>query len=381
MSNIKELAIIGAGASGLFLASNLKSKNIIVIDSNPKIGAKIAISGGGKCNITNKFVKASNYLGDANFITPSLKSFDQKSLLAWLRTRGLSPVMKKEHQYFCPNSSKEILDIFNKTIPKRALLLNTKVEQVTQEGELFIIHTNRQSIRAKKLVVASGGLSYVSIGASDIGFEIAKHFGHTIIKPSPALVGFTVQKDQFFFKELSGLSTEVKISVEGKSFSGSLLFAHKGLSGPVILNASLYWQKGTICIDFLNGFDIDKHLHSNKLISSLLPLPKRLTKAFLVQFDLVDKPIKKLNKNELAVLETLSTYTFAPAGNFGYSKAEVTRGGVDTNEIDSTTLESKRIKNLYFLGEVLDVTGQLGGYNFQWAFSSAYQCAKEIDAN
>jgi len=375
----KDLAIIGAGASGLFLASNIKNKNYVVIDSNPKIGAKIAISGGGKCNITNKFVKASNYLGDARFITPSLKSFDQKSLLAWLRNRGLNPVIKKDHQYFCPNSAKEIIDIFAKAIPKRALLLNSKIQKVTKEGEIFVIHTNRQTIRAKKLVVASGGLSYTSIGASDIGFEIAKHFGHSVIKPSPALVGFTVQKEQFFFKELSGLSTEVSISVEDKSFSGSLLFAHKGLSGPVVLNASLYWQKGSMSIDFLNGFDIESHCNSNRLISTLLPLPKRLTKAFLVQFDINDKPIKKLNKDELAVLKSLGDYTFAPAGNFGYSKAEVTRGGINTDEIDSNTMESKKEKNLFFLGEVLDVTGQLGGYNFQWAFSSAYQCAKGLN--
>ncbi|MBN2824322.1 MAG: aminoacetone oxidase family FAD-binding enzyme [Campylobacterales bacterium] len=377
----KDLAIIGAGASGLFLASHLKNKNYVVIDSNSKIGAKIAISGGGKCNITNKFVSTQNYLGDSKFIAPILEGFSQKKLLAWLRERGLEPVMKKEHQYFCPNSAKEILDIFSKTIPPKNLLLNTKVEKVSKEDDTFIIQTNRQTIRAKKLVVASGGLSYTSIGASDIGYQIAQNFGHRIIKPSPALVGFTVQKEQFFFKELSGLSTEVTISVEGKSFSGSLLFAHKGISGPVVLNASLYWQKGAVTIDFLNGFDITPHRNSNKLISSLLPLPKRLTKAFLVQFDLVDKPIKGLSKDELAVLGRLSSYSFAPAGNFGYTKAEVTKGGVSTDEIDAQTMQSRLVDNLYFIGEVLDVTGELGGYNFQWAFSSAYECAKDINAN
>ena len=375
----KDLAIIGAGASGLFLASNLKNKNFVVIDSNAKIGAKIAISGGGKCNITNKFVSTKNYLGDAKFIAPVLEGFSQKKLLAWLREKGLNPVMKKEHQYFCSNSAKEILDIFAREVPKKHLLLNTKVQKVNKEGELFIIQTNKQTIRAKKLVVASGGLSYTSIGASDIGLEIAKDFGHTIIKTSPALVGFTVQKEQFFFKELSGLSTEVTINIEDKSFNGSLLFAHKGISGPVVLNASLYWQKGLMTIDFLNGFDIDQHRHSKKLISTLLPLPKRLTKAFLVQFDLIDKPLKMLSKSELSVVKSLGAYAFAPAGNFGYSKAEVMRGGIHTDEIDSKRFESKQIKNLYFIGEVLDVTGQLGGYNFQWAFSSAYQCAKGLN--
>ncbi|MBN2824059.1 MAG: aminoacetone oxidase family FAD-binding enzyme [Campylobacterales bacterium] len=377
----KDLAIIGAGASGLFLASNLNNKNFVVIDHNAKIGAKIAVSGGGKCNITNELVNASHYLGDEDFITPTLRGFDQKDLLKWLQQRGLNPIIKNEHQYFCPNSAKEILDIFTQAVPSKNLMLNIKVEKVTQEEDVFVIHTNRQSIKAKKLVVASGGLSYVSIGASDIGYQIAQGFGHTLIKTSPALVGFTVQKEQFFFKELSGLSCNVTIGVEDKSFSGSLLFAHKGISGPAVLNASLYWQKGAIAIDFLNGFALEAHLKSNKLISTLLPLPKRLTKAFLVQFDLVDKPIKGLNKDELAVLGRLSSYSFAPAGNFGYSKAEVTKGGVSTDEIDAQTMQSCLVDNLYFIGEVLDVTGQLGGYNFQWAFSSAYQCAKDINAN
>jgi len=381
MSNIKEIAIMGAGASGLFVAANLHNKDFILIDSNPKIGAKIAISGGGKCNITNGFVDTSHYVGDSDFIAPILDGFGSKALLRWLQERGLHPVVKKEHQYFCPNSAKEIIELLGASLSPQNLRLNTLVEQVRVEKGLFVIATNRGVIKAKKLVVACGGLSYATIGASGIGYTIAQDFGHSVAKTSPALVGFTLQKEQFFFKELSGVSTPVAITVEGRTFSGSLLFAHKGISGPAVLNASLYWQKGTMSIDFLNGFKLSQHRNANKLISTLLPLPKRLTKAFLVQFDLIDKSIKELKRNELEVLEQLSAYTFAPAGNFGYSKAEVTRGGIHTDEIDKQTMRSLLVNNLYFVGEVLDVTGQLGGYNFQWAFSSAYQCVKDLNAN
>ena len=182
-------------------------------------------------------------------------------------------------------------------------------------------------------------MSYPSLGATDIGFKIAQKFGHTIIAPNPALVGFTVQKDQFWFKNLSGLSLEdVEIKVEDKVCRGGMLFTHKGCSGPVILSTSLYWQKGQISIDFLP--------------SKKSYLPKRFKK--VIQNSKFD----------------IHNYSFSPAGNFGYTKAEVTKGGVDTNEIDVNTMESNLQKGLYFIGEVLDVTGELGGYNFQWAFSS-----------
>ncbi|MBT8347864.1 MAG: aminoacetone oxidase family FAD-binding enzyme, partial [Sulfurovum sp.] len=228
---------------------------------------------------------------------------------------------------------------------------------------------------------ASGGLSYPKIGASSIGYEIAEAFGHTLVKTAPALVGFTVQKDQFFFKELSGVSTDVKIHVGDEVCEGALLFAHKGMSGPAVLDASLYWEKGKIEIDFLPGFSWKSVQGSKKQISSLLPMPKRVSKAFLLQFKLEDKPFHQLTKQELETLQTLSAYSLAPAGTFGYAKAEVTKGGVETSEIDSSTMMSKKEDGIYFIGEVLDVTGRLGGYNFQWAFSSAYSCAKDVSTS
>ncbi|SHO81411.1 NAD(FAD)-utilizing dehydrogenases [hydrothermal vent metagenome] len=372
MNNIINIAIIGGGASGLFLASQLQNREVTIIDNNPKLASKIAISGGGRCNITNKILSPNNYLGDKRFIQRVLKRFNNRDLIEWLNQRGLTPTIKNETQYFCAKSSSEIINIFLREIKKHHIIRNQTITSIIKKDDIFYIQTNRDIIKAQKVVIASGGLSFAKIGATSIGFEIASHFGHTINKPSPALVGFTLQKEQSFLKSLSGVSLVVSVKVENKIFNGSLLFTHRGISGPVILNSSLYWQKGSIEIDFLDGFEISTN--SNKLISSYLPIPKRVIKTFLDEWNIEDKPMKKLSHNELKTIKSLSSYSFAPAGNFGYNKAEVTRGGVATNEINAKTMQSKLVKDLYFIGEVLDVTGELGGYNFQWAFSSAYNC-------
>jgi predicted Rossmann fold flavoprotein len=375
---MNEIVIIGGGASALMLASLLPPKCATIIESNAKLGAKLLISGGGKCNITNQVMDSAYFLGESYFIQPSLDSFDEKMLLNWLEERGLNPVLRKGTQYFCPNSSKEIVDIFLKESQKQSIFLNEKVLSVKKEDRTFIVQTDKREMKAQKVVVASGGLSFPKIGASTIGYEIAERFEHTIIKTAPALVGFTLQPEEFFFKELSGISTEVEITVGENICRGSLLFAHKGISGPAVLDASLYWEKGRVTIDFLPGFDWHTIQGSNKQISSLLPIPKRLAKAFLIQLNLDDKQGKVFTGDELERLKSLSGYSFSPAGTFGYTKAEVTKGGVNTNEINAYTMMSQHEEGLYFVGEVLDVTGRLGGYNFQWAFSSAYVCAQDL---
>jgi predicted Rossmann fold flavoprotein len=360
------------------LASLLPKNSAVIIESNPKPGAKILVSGGGKCNITNTLMGTEYYLGDAAFVQPSLKRFNEKALIRWLERQRLHPVIRKETQYFCKDSAKELLDIFSKESRKQTLCLNEEVLEVSKRDDIFYVKTNRKTHTSSAVVVASGGLSFPKLGASGIGYEIAQSFGHHIVKTAPALVGFTVQKDQFFFKALSGVSTEVKIHIGEAVCEGALLFAHKGLSGPAVLDASLYWEKGKIAIDFLPDFSWKSVQGSKKLISSLLPMPKRVTKAFLIQLRLEDKPYHQLNKEESETLHTLSHYSLAPAGTFGYAKAEVTKGGVDTAEIDRGSMMSQKEGGLYFIGEVLDVTGKLGGYNFQWAFSSAYSCAMSI---
>ncbi|MDX4036533.1 BaiN/RdsA family NAD(P)/FAD-dependent oxidoreductase [Aliarcobacter skirrowii] len=373
--------MVGAGASGLMFASNLdkkKFKNICLIDSNDKIGQKIKVSGGAKCNITNEFVSENNYLGDRDFAKDILKRFSKDDLLRFLNKNQLFPKINPKivkGTYFC-NSSQDVIDMFNLLTTHIKKFLSTKVLDISYNN-FFTITTSKGIIEAKKVVVASGGLSYASLGASAIAFDIAKKFDHTIVDLNPALVGFTVQKEQFWFKDLSGLSIFVNIFVEDKKIEGNLLFAHKGFSGPAVLSSSLYWKKGKISIDFLPNINIEKLLVGNKNISTALPLPKRFTQEFLKSINLDDKPCSKLDKEEFETLKILKKYSFAPAGNFGYTKAEVTKGGICTDEIDHKTFESLKQKDLYFIGECLDLTGELGGFNFQIVFSQAYLCAKE----
>ena len=378
MKNKTDIIIIGAGASGLFLTALLSHKNIILIDNNSKVGSKILVSGGGKCNITNGSVTAKNYLGNQRFIRNIIKRFDQDKLLTWFQNRGLTPVVRKNSQYFCEHSAKEVVDVFKREIGQNTFQLQTEVKRVEKKGELFEVLTNRGVIVAKSVVVASGGLSFPKLGATPIGYEIAQSFGHTVNTLSAGLVGFTVQPEQFFFKSLSGISTEVTIIVGNKKIEGALLFAHKGISGPAVLDASLYWQKGKISVDFLPNINIETFKHSKKHISRLLGMPSRVGKAFLESFNIKDRASNQLTHKEWKKIATLKSYTFAPAGTFGYSRAEVTKGGVATDKIDASSMMSRKVKNLYFTGEVLDVTGELGGYNFQWAFSSAFVCAKAL---
>ena len=375
-NTLMNIVIIGGGASALMLASLLPEKSVTVIEKNSVPGAKIVVSGGGKCNITNALMDPGFFLADRSFIEPSLEAFSQKDLLQWLKKRGLEPVMKKGSQYFCRESSRELLTLLQKESRKQTFLYNETVLSVRKREVHFYVKTDKRTLSADAVIVASGGLSFPRLGASGIGYEIAEHFGHTVIKTAPALVGFTVQKEQFFFKELSGASTQVLIRVNGQICRGSLLFAHKGISGPAVLDASLYWEKGRMEIDFLPGFSWEGLRKSNKQLSSLLTMPKRVTKAFLLQLKLDDKAGSKITDDELSLLKGLNRYSFAPAGTFGYSKAEVTKGGVCTAEVDSRTMMSKKAEGLFFTGEVLDVTGRLGGYNFQWAFSSAVSCAR-----
>lgn len=358
-------------------------KNVCLIDNNSKVGSKIKISGGAKCNITNEFVSEKNYLGDRDLVKKILKNFTKDDLLNFLNSNGVFPKLNPKivkGTYFC-NSSQDVIDMFLKLTTHIKKFLNTKVLDVDYVNGFYKIKTDNKIIEAKKLVVASGGLSFATLGATSIAYDIAKKFGHSVEKLEPALVGFTVQKDQFWFKNLSGVSTYVNTFVEGRKFEGSLLFAHKGCSGPVILTSSLYWKKGKLAIDFLPKKKIENFLKGNKKISSALPFPKRFIQEFLNSVNIEDKAVSSLNEEEKEKIKSLKYYEFSPAGNFGYTKAEVTKGGINTEEIEHNNFESKKQKDLYFLGECLDITGELGGFNFQYAFSAAYTCAKNIKNN
>jgi len=368
----KDIVVIGAGASGLMFALLNPKKDFVLLDTNTKIGQKIKVSGGGKCNITNRYITCDRYHHDNYaFLSQVLESLSYKELLGYFE--GVEFIKRKKDQYFCKNNSGDILNFFYKHIDRKKIFLNHKVKDVEYHDNKFLIYTTNNDFRANKLIVASGGVSFKELGASDIAYKIAEKFGHQVTKIKPALVGFTLQKDDFWMKELSGVSLKVKVKVADKVFVDDLLFTHRGISGPAILNSSLYWEKGSIEIDFLPDQDLLFN-YKQKQISSNLPLPKRFIKEFLLKVGVKDKVVQKLNKDDLEKLKILKHYTLSPAGDFGYKKAEVTKGGIKSNEVDSATMQSKVQKNLYFLGECLDITGELGGFNLHFAFS----CAKKI---
>lgn len=378
---IYDVIILGGGASGLMCASHLdKSLNVAIVDINEKCAKKLKISGGGKCNITNKYVDVDNFDGDTELIKSVLDRFGKEDMLNFLKQNNIELELRKNRYYFCKKSSDEIINVLKKKSAFSKFYLNTKVIDVKKENDLFHINTSNGILNSKSVVIASGGESFKNIGASDIGLKIAKHFDIDVKSFTPALAGLTVQKEQFWMKGLSGLSCYVNIKVDDRLIKEEMLFAHKGISGPAVLSASLYWRKGNLSIDFLpekNILDLVKG--SKKLISSVIPLPKRLAKSLLDAIDVKDIECKKIDKALKEKLSKLHNYSFAPAGNFGFTKAEVSRGGIVANELYFKTLESKKVKGLYFIGEVVDVTGELGGYNFQWAFGSGLVCAKSLN--
>lgn len=375
---IYDVIIVGAGASGLFLGANLKGKKVAILEKNSSAGKKILASGGGRCNITNRFVNAKNYLGEQKFTEQILKVLTPDEILKFFSELKFSE--QKQNQFFCDSGAESVLNLLLKR-QNTDIFYNKEVTSAKKVDEIFEISTKDEKFRAKNLVIASGGLSYKSLGASDIGYKIAGEFGLELSPISPALVGFSVQKDEFWFKELSGVSlrADVKISDKNDShkFSDNVLFTHRGISGPVILNASLFWQKGRIYINFLPRFSEKNLINGKKQLSSVLPLPKRFVLEFLRNFGLKDKAFYEFSDDEKRTIKRLLAYEFAPAGTFGFERAEVTKGGVKTEFLDEN-LQCKSIKGLYFIGEVLDITGMLGGYNLHLAFASALKVAKYL---
>lgn len=268
-----------------------------------------------------------------------------------------------------------ILDKILKNI-KAKIYLNTKVLSVTKEIDKFVIDTNKGKFNAKKLIVASGGISFANLGVSDIALKIAKDFGIKHYPFLPALVPFTLQKDEFFMKNLSGISIDCSLNIGNKNFKGSLLFTHKSISGPVVLSSSLYWEKGKIIANFLNNFNIN--FNENKQASSVLPLPKSFVKEFLKANNLDDKAMKNYNDIEKNIIKKLNHYDFSPAGNLGFNKAEVCKGGISLMELNKN-YESRLQNGLFFIGECVNVTGELGGFNIHFAFASAMKVAKYLN--
>jgi len=380
MEKVYNIVVIGAGASGMMMVANLHNKKgVLVLDSNDRAGAKIAISGGGKCNLTNRFVEASNYLGDQRFVSRVFKEFDNIDVIKWFESRGVELDQRDKGKLFCKKSAMEIVDTLGNECNGAEFVYGCKVGSLESKDGQFVVSTNRGDYHTKVVVVASGGLSYPKIGASDIGYKIADKTGHDVIALKAGLVGMTLKQKQAFMRDFAGVSLPVLIRVGKKTVAGDMLFAHQGISGPAVLDASLYWNGGEIEIDFLPGFDISSLSQHNSLLSTQLPLPKKVAKGFLVELGVEDVVSSRVDDGVKKRLLGLKKYRLTPSGTFGYTKAEVTKGGVDTKEIYQNSMMSKKIDNLYFIGEVLNVTGELGGYNFQWAFSSAFICAKSLN--
>jgi len=384
-----DVIIIGAGASGLMCAieAGKRGRKVLVLDHANKAGKKILMSGGGRCNFTNYSIEPGNYIShNPHFCKSALSRYTQWDFLA-LIGRYQIPFHERDHgQLFCNDSAKDILELLLAECDKAGVVvqLNTHIDSVERLTDLFYLKTNNGNFTCQSLVVATGGLSIPKMGATPLGYKIAEQFGIKVLPTSAALVPFTLQpEDKEKFSALSGIAVPCVVSNNRQSFSENVLFTHRGLSGPAILQISSYWRAGEeIVINLLPQVSLETELKSkrqqkvkNKLKTILEGyLPKRLVSSFLPE-DLLERSLQDLSDKQIQrVADQLHCWTIKPNGTEGYRTAEVTSGGVDCDAVSSKTMESKQVQGLHFVGEVLDVTGWLGGYNFQWAWSSAW-CA------
>ncbi|MFO7593158.1 MAG: NAD(P)/FAD-dependent oxidoreductase [Pseudomonadota bacterium] len=387
--NHSDVIIIGAGASGLMCAAEAgrRGRRVLVLEQSAKAGNKIRMSGGGRCNFTNYDVGPEHYLShNPHFVKSALSRFTQWDFIA-LVERYQIPYHERDHgQLFCNDSSADILNMLLAECREAGvtLQLKTRIESVEHKGEGFVLRTSRGDYACDSLVIATGGLSIPSMGSSPFGYRIAEQFGISVWPPSAGLVPFTLQpEDKARLAPLSGIAVEAVVETGGQAFRENVLFTHRGLSGPAILQASNYWQPGeAITIDWLPDEELDTLLetarqeHPKQQLKTLLGrlLPSRLL-AELLPAELLETPLGQLGKKQIETAgQQLHRRRITPAGTEGYRTAEVTRGGVDCDAVSSKTMEAKSVSGLYFIGEVLDVTGRLGGYNFQWAWASGW-CA------
>ena len=399
-----DVVVIGAGAAGLFCAAQAgqRGARVLLIDHADRIAEKIRISGGGRCNFTNRDATPANFHSrNPHFCRSALARYTSQDFIGLVQRHRIAFHEKHRGQLFCDDSSQQIIDLLLRECedgnverwqPCAVRAVRAR-DGAGERAPRFELDTDRGPVEARSVVVATGGLPVPKIGATDFGLRLAKQFGHAIVEPRPALVPLVFDATEWApFVALAGVSLEVEISSgTGKQrarFLEDLLFTHRGLSGPAMLQASSYWQPGeTLQIAFVPGTDWPETLARAKSTSRrqlgnelAAHLPQRLAQAWLARGGLPeDRPMPEVADKPLRQLaESLSAWRIAPSGTEGWKKAEVMAGGVDTREIDSRTMESKRAPGLHFIGEVVDVTGWLGGYNFQWAWASGYACAEAL---
>jgi predicted Rossmann fold flavoprotein len=393
-----DAVVIGAGAAGLFCAgiAGQRGARVLLLDHATKVAEKIRISGGGRCNFTNRDAGPANFLSDnPAFCRSALARYTAADFIALVQRHRIPFHEKHKGQLFCDGSSEEIIQLLLRECEAGGVVHRQPcaVRAVRHNGAGFELDTDAGPVHAARVVVATGGLSIPKIGASDFGYRLAKQFGHAVVEPRPALVPLTFDAaDWAPFAALSGVALPVAIETgSGKArgrFLEDLLFTHRGLSGPAVLQISSFWRPGqSLCIDLAPEHDLAEALteakaSSRRQLGNVLAehLPQRLADAWLARAALpAQRPLPEVRDRDLQALgERLRRWELVPEGTEGYRKAEVTAGGVDTRELNSQSMESRRVPGLHFIGEVVDVTGWLGGYNFQWAWASAWASAQAL---
>ena len=370
------------------IEAGIRGRKVVVLDHANKAGKKILMSGGGRCNFTNYSVSAENYIShNPHFCKSALSRYTQWDFIELVKKHGIEFHERSHGQLFCNNSAKDILSMLMSECEQAgvSIHLNTRIEAVNKKSDHhFIISSSLDDFHCQSLVVATGGLSIPTMGAGPFGYKVAEQFDIKVWPVSAGLVPFTLQpEDKKKFSVLSGIAVDSVVNNRNQYFRENILFTHRGLSGPAILQISSYWQPGEeVKIDWLPELDLVDYLRSTKERQPKLQLktalskhlPKRLVFTLLSK-NLAEKTLQMVTDNELEEIERqLKQWTIKPNGTEGYRTAEVTLGGVDCNALSSKTMECNNVSGLYFIGEVVDVTGWLGGYNFQWAWSSAW-CA------
>ena len=390
-----DTVIIGAGAAGMFCAAiaGQAGNKVLLIDNGKKPGRKILMSGGGRCNFTNLYIEPAAFLSqNPHFCKSALARYTQWDFIDMVGKHGIAWHEKTLGQLFCDDSAQQIVDMLVAECEKGQVTtrLRSEVLGIERDENGYTIQLNGDSVQAAKLVIATGGLSMPGLGATPFGYKIAEQFGLKVLPTRAGLVPFTLHKPLLEqLQVLSGVSVPSVITAQnGVSFRESLLFTHRGLSGPAVLQLSSYWQPGEfVSVNLLPDTDLDELLneqrnaHPNQSLKNTLGmvLPKRLVECLQQLGQIPDVTLKQLNaRQQTELTETLQNWRVQPNGTEGYRTAEVTLGGVDTHELSSRTMEARNVPGLYFIGEVMDVSGWLGGYNFQWAWSSAWACAQDL---
>ncbi|WP_411754733.1 NAD(P)/FAD-dependent oxidoreductase [Serratia sp. (in: enterobacteria)] len=392
-----DVVVIGAGAAGMFCAAQAGQLGcrVLLLDNGKKPGRKILMSGGGRCNFTNMSVEPAAYLSNnPHFCKSALARYTQWDFIDLINRYGIAYHEKTLGQLFCDDSAQQVVDLLVQECELGQVVtrLRSEVLSVEKTAQGFELALNGDSVSARSLVVASGGLSMPGLGATPFGYKLAEQFGLKVLPTRAGLVPFTLHKPLLEQSQaLSGVSVPAVVTAEdGTRFRESILFTHRGLSGPAILQISSYWQPGEfVSINLLPTLDLmgflneQREAHPNQSLKNTLALhlPKRLVELLQELGQLPEATLKQLNPTQQAALvESLQNWRVQPNGTEGYRTAEVTLGGVDTKELSSKTMEASQVPGLYFIGEVVDVTGWLGGYNFQWAWSSAWACAQALAA-